>query len=724
MDTFTRVVLRHGRAVIVCWLLAACIAATFAMRLPSVIHGSTDAIRESESGEVTQAIDDNFGKGAGYLLTVVVDNNDTQVSDPCYVAAVDQIADVLSAVSGVRSVRHYWNTGAPELLGGNGTSALLLVQTSVGSFFEAEDLTGPLRAALRDGRLSPGFSAIVTGTPAMFHDLTRNSSADLLKAERIGIPLTLLILLIVFRAPLAAALPLVLAFVAVTISSAGLYFLSRWLPMSVFAQNVVSMVGLGVGVDYALFTVSRFRAHLARGQSVREAAHGAALATGPAILVSGIAVGIGFLALLLVRARFLHSIALGGLLVVAVAVLATVTLLPVLMQFLGTALNWPHRFAPAVGADAKSGSWARWASRVMQRPWSYAVAALVVLALLIVPALRMVQRNASMDDIPLEFEARQGFEQLQKNFVGGSMGPVVLLVQSRPGRNLHEETSHDAVVALASRLVADPGVATGSIAREVISGDGKTALITVLPKSAPERPETIELVKRLRADRWPEASDGGFTVKVGGTTAMILDFDAELFGSLWRVIPAVLTVTFVVLLVAFRSVLIPVKAVLMNLLSVLAAYGFLVLVFQDGIGASILGIDPPGGLNSLVVLMLFTILFGLSMDYEIFLLQQVQEEYRRSGDNRGAVASGLERSGRLITSAALIMVCLFGSFAATQLTATREFGLGLAFAVALDATVIRLLLVPALMELFGAANWWLPAPRSWQRPIRLESTVS
>jgi RND superfamily putative drug exporter len=189
---------------------------------------------------------------------------------------------------------------------------------------------------------------------------------------------------------------------------------------------------------------------------------------------------------------------------------------------------------------------------------------------------------------------------------------------------------------------------------------------------------------------------------------MIVDFDAELFGSLWRIVPAVLAVTFMVLLIAFRSVLIPAKAVLTNLVSVLAAYGFLVLVFQQGAGAALLHIDPPGGLNSMVVLMLFTILFGLSMDYEVFLLRQIEHEYRRSGDNRTAVAAGLARSAGLITSAAAIMVCLFGSFGFTQLTATREFGLGLAFAVALDATLIRLVLVPAMMELFGVANWWWP----------------
>ena len=215
-------------------------------------------------------------------------------------------------------------------------------------------------------------------------------------------------------------------------------------------------------------------------------------------------------------------------------------------------------------------------------------------------------------------------------------------------------------------------------------------------------------MRELRNSPWTDARDAGLEVHIGGYSAGILDFDDELFGSLKRVVPVVLVTTFLVLAFVFRSVIIPFKAIVMNLLSVLASYGFLVYVFQDGIGANLIGLVPPGGLNSFIVLMLFTILFGLSMDYEVFLLSRIREEYERTGNNREAVASGLAHTGGLITSAALIMVVLFGSFGFTQLTATREFGLGLAFAVAVDATLIRIVLVPTLMKLFGAANWWFP----------------
>lgn len=217
------------------------------------------------------------------------------------------------------------------------------------------------------------------------------------------------------------------------------------------------------------------------------------------------------------------------------------------------------------------------------------------------------------------------------------------------------------------------------------------------------------MVYELRSSSWTEARNAGLEVRIGGFSASILDFDDELFGSLTRVVPVVLVITFLVLAFVFRSVAIPLKAIAMNLISVLASYGFLVYLFQDGIGAGLIGLDPPGGLNSFIVLILFTILFGLSMDYEVFLLSHIREEYERTGDNREAVANGLARTGGLITSAALIMVVLFGSFGFTRLTATREFGLGLAFAVALDATLIRVVLVPIFMSLMGRANWWFPS---------------
>jgi RND superfamily putative drug exporter len=376
----------------------------------------------------------------------------------------------------------------------------------------------------------------------------------------------------------------------------------------------------------------------------------------------------------------------------------------------------------------------------MTHPWRYLVPTLVVLAVLIVPTLRLKAWNMGARDLSPTMEARQGYELLNRDFSAGWMGPIAILVKSRDSETLWSPRHEKEISAMQSRLSSDPrahsvggfpdlldrlGSARGQIrsrsdlpqpmqsaSSQVISEDSRSALILLVPRSAPESEEAMTLVRELRAEPWNGASDVGLSVEIGGLGASVQDFNSELFGSLKRVIPIVLGITFIGLVLTFRSIVVPLKAITMNLISVLAAYGFLVCVFQDGVGAGMIGLVPPGGLNSFIVLMLFTILFGLSMDYEVFLLSRIREEYQRTGDNAKSVVSGLAQTGGLITSAAVIMVVLFGSFGFTRLTATREFGLGLAFAVALDATLIRVILVPVLMGLLGRANWWFPSLRA------------
>ena len=742
MNTLIEFVLKHRRIVLALWAVCLLAAIPLSLRLPSVIQGSSEAIRGSESEYVNRTLQREFGKGSAYTAVIVVQSAQTPAADPVFATAIRELDGFLAGTGDVRSVTHAWNSSAGELIGGDGKSALLLVQPKADSLSEAESFTAMLRGRLAEAPLPKGFSAKVTGPSAMFYDINQNSSADLLRAEMIGVPLTLIILLAVCGAPLAAALALVLAFAAVTLSAAVLYLLSPWLPVTVFAQNAISIIGLGAGVDYCLFVLYRYRAALKQGMPSAEALLSAWKGAGPAVIVAGLAVGAGFLALFLVNARVLHSLAIGGLLVTTGAVAAAVTLLPVLLHYLGKQINW---YADAARESAVNRVLQKWgerlARRVIGRPWLYLVASLVLVAGLAAPALRMNSWSVGVTDLPPVFEAREGYELLDRNFEKGWMGPVVLLLESGPEGDLWQERSRQAVLAIAARLRDDGQVAqihgfsrviealggAENVAHAhsprqdaglsgVINADGTVAVLNVIPRYPPESREMMEFVRELRARQWPEAESAGITVKVGGTSALINDFDTEMFESLWRVIPAVLAVSFLALLFFFRSVLVPLKAVAVNLLCVLAAYGFLVLVFQDGFG--VVGVGSTGGLNSFVVLMLFTILFGLSMDYEIVLLRQIQEHYRRTGDNSAAVASGLGRSAGVITSAAAIMVCLFGSLLFTQLAATRQFGLGLAFAVALDASLIRLLIIPATMVLLGRANWWFPGG-AHVRPARL-----
>ena len=734
--------LRHRVAVVVVWLVVIGFAGALAARLPGVLQGGADAVPGTESDRVTRTLGREFGLGTLYQFLVVFHSDSVTTDDPRFTEAVEGVTRAVQALPAVRSVETAWGSRRIELLGSDSKSALAVVTPEVRTFYAAERFTAELRRAIRTVAIPAGVAVEDTGATAMLYDLDEHSSSDLLAAERIGLPLTLVILLLVFGAPLAALLPVVLALVATLIGLAGLYAVSGWVPVSVFAENVTSMIGLGVGVDYALFIASRNREALMRGASAREAAVEALDAAGHSVLFSGATVAVGFLALFLVRARFLHTLALGGIFVVAAAVVASMTLLPVLLSAFGPALHWPRRIRTPV-ISARPAPWARWATLVMRWPWVFLALALAVLLALSAPVLRLRAWNIGARHLPVEMEARRGYDALAPGFARGWMGPVVLMVEAPKDSTVLAGASRQALLAIANELQADPGAGLvlglpqvlehssfadlvlrtpedlpgplKEIGRAVVSRDGRVGIAVFVTPGDPSDPETMSWLRAMRARRWPQADAAGLRLSWGGTSSIMADFDDELFGSIPRVMLFVVLSTFIVLMLMFRSLIIPLKATVLNVLSVLAAYGFLVLVFQDGHGARLIGLDPPGGLNSFIVLMLFTILFGLSMDYEVFLLSRVREHYLATGDNDAAVAQGLAQSGRIITSAALIMISIFAAFGFTRLVPTREFGLGLAFAVALDATLIRVVMVPALMTLSGRWNWWFPG-RAKPRP--------
>ena len=733
--TAERLIARR-RTVIALWIVIAIVAGVLASRISGVLQGGADAIPGSDSDRATRLLERAFGKGTLYQFLVVLHDSTTATDDPLYVDAAARIERALSALPNVRTVESPWNSDRPELIGGDWHTALMVVTPNVESFHAAEHLTADLRRAIAAIERPAGFEAAVTGAMATLYDLDQRSSSDLLAAERVGLPVTLVILLAVFGTPLAALLPLVLALVAVSIGLAGLWALHSWMPVSVFAENVVSMIGLGVGVDYALFVLSRHREEEARGHAPAAAAAIAMRAAGHSVAFSGATVMVGFLALFLVRAPFLHAIAIGGMIVVAAAVLASMTLLPALLAMLGRAIHWPKRAATPVRDDARATLWMRWAELVMRRPWPFLVASSLVLLIFVVPVFRLQAWNIGATDLPPDTEARRGHELLAARFPDGWTGPIIGVIEARDsasvwspearaaiagfGRELEHTVPEGLVLgmpqlidrlgtlAFPARTTADLPEQIRPAARKVASEDGRIAVVALITPEESADPRTMRTLRGLRSRSWPALDAAGLDVRWGGSAAVMADFDAELFGRLPLVIALVVLATFIVLAVLFRSIVIPLKATLLNVLSVLAAYGFLVLVFQDGHGAGLLGLDPPGGLNSFIVLMLFTILFGLSMDYEVFLLARVREEYLATGDNARAVAVALGRTARIITCAALIMISIFASFGFTRLIPTRELGLGLAFAVALDATVIRMVLVPALMVVSGKWNWWWP----------------
>jgi len=737
MTGLLRCAIERPRIVIAAWLLLMVAAAFLALHLPGVVRGGVDDIPGSPSQLAMQSMRRGFGADSEFTFPVVLESTQVSARDMRFGESVTRLERLMLDSGNVRSVRHFWNTGATELLGADGRSALLLVSPRANSVEQAKISSRTIRAELGAADLGPTFSAKATGSAAVLEDMNRHSADDLLAAERVAVPLTLIILVLAFAAPLAACLPLLLAFAAVLISLGGLAVIGQYMPVSVFARNAVTMIGLGVGVDYALVLLSRYRAELAQGCPASGALATAAMRSGAAVAVSGLTVATGFFALLLVPIPGMPSLAIGGALVVLVAVAATLTLMPAVLSQAGERVFWP--FSPSARRQPRmrtAAIWSRWANFVMRRAWLAIVVGLAVVAILVTPAFHIKSWYPGAKDLPRTLEARQGADALQKNFGEGWLGPVALVLESEGGGTVWEPARQRAVLAVARRLAGDPRVAqvggfpslllelgalretidsrdalpssAQSLAAGAVSRSGRHALIVLIPSDAPESPRTLALVDELRRDTWPEVRATSLSVRIAGSSAAILDFDQELFGALWRVIPAALLVTYLILLIQFRSVLIPLKAILLNLVSVLASWGLLVLVFQYGAGASLLGLDAPGGLNGFVVLMLFTILFGLSMDYEVFLLSRIKEEREQGADNATAVRRGIEHTAGTITSAALVMVCIFASFACTNLVATQQFGIGLAFAVLIDATLIRVVLVPALMQLLGSRNWWMP----------------
>ena len=568
---------------------------------------------------------------------------------------------------------------------------------------------------------SGGVERHLVGQQAMWAGMQDLTKEDLESAERIGLPVVLIILLAVFGSLAAASLPLALGFASVAITGAVIYFLSQATPMSVFVTNIASMIGIGVAVDYSLFVLARYREEI-RGGAERVGARRIALRTsGLAVAFSGITVMLSLAGLYVVNSTTIRSMAMGAIIVVAVSILAAVTLLPVLLSLLGRRAYARGRIAlvasllvrmartrrrrPGSTTEArrKVGFWERWTSAVTRRPWVAALATAAVLLALAIPALSLDFGNGALRQFPEGNETRVGAELAAQKGGPGATGPAQVIAELRSGRTSDPE-NRAALSSYASELQQDPEVA--QVSRPQPSRDGRGALITVAPRHDPESPQAEALVERLRAE--PDALDGVADVQVGGATAFNKDFIDLVSGSMWKILLFVLVFSYLVLFLLLRSVLLPLKAVVMNLLSVAAAYGVLVMVFQYGWFDSLLGFDSLGYVNAMTPPFLLAIVFGLSMDYEVFLLSRIRERYEATGDTATSVAQGLRASAGTISSAALIMVAVFGVFAGTGTPSIKEIGVGMSVAIALDATLVRLILVPATMEIMGRWNWWLP----------------
>jgi RND superfamily putative drug exporter len=542
---------------------------------------------------------------------------------------------------------------------------------------------------------------------SMFTDQTQP------KSELIGILAAVIILLIAFGSVLAMGLPIMTALAGIGTGLAIVTLLAAFTDVPSFAPQVTAMIGIGVGIDYALFISTRYREALHEGIEPEAAVVHAVDTSGRAVLFAGGTVVISLLGLFVIGLAFIRGMAMGAALAVLMVMLAAVTLLPAVLGFVGRTIDkWSLPWAKHPKPPDET-VWARWSRTVQRRPWPVAIAGLAILLVLAIPAADLRLGVADAGNDPGKFTTRRAYDLLSEGFGPGFNGPLLVATQLRSPSDLA------AMQRVADAIEKTPDVV--HVGRVIPSSNGKAAFVQVVAKGSPQDASTTRLVHKLRDSVIPAAAAGStLDPHVGSQTAVGVDLADTMGQRLPYMFLLILLLSFILLMLVFRSLLVPLKAVIMNLLSIGAAYGVIVAIFQNGWGKSLLGIGKEGPIEAWVPMMLFAIVFGLSMDYEVFLLSRIKEEYDRYHDNAAAVAHGLAKTARLITAAAAIMICVFGSFVLSDMRVLKLVGFGLAFAVFIDATVVRLVLVPATMELLGDKNWWFPKWLEWLPRVQVE----
>jgi len=727
---------RHRRWILIAWGVALLVAAPFSLRQSDHLTSGGGIAPGSQSSVVDASIK-NFPSAQQNQQGVLI-RAPRGIAGRALAHRAKEARLIADTVQGVSAAR----LNEPETRTLAKVGLAFVPVTLAGNQDSRVDAAVKLRKRLGVGSsVGDGPTRYLVGQDSLWAALHELQKKQLASAELVGFPVTLIILFATFGALAAAVLPLALAAITVTLTGGVVYFLSQVTPMSTFVTNAASMIGIGVAIDYSLFILARYRQELSSG-SERDAARRIALASsGRAVIFSGVTVLISLLGILLVNSTLLRSMAFGMIVVVALSVLAAVTLLPALIDLFGRRVDpsarrgrWllerlrirtRSRLTRDSGKDPGKGAafWTRWTHLVMRRPVLSVVVATTVLIALALPVLKIHLDESAIAQFPRNDEARNGTLLAAHAFGPGRLGPVQELVTFKQGAAGFSPNA-SALGAHLRSVRELPQVA--SVDPLSISRDGKAVLVSLIPRSSPEAMPARQLVGELRGRQTSGSPLSQVaTVNVGGNTALPQDFASLIGGSMWKIALFVLILSYFVLLLMLRSLILPLKAIVMTALSVMAAYGVLVAVFQMRWLDGVLGYHSPGYVEASAPPLLLALVFGLSMDYEVFLLSRVREFAQTGVDSRTAVARGLIASAGTITSAALIMVSVFAAFGAVGEPTVKQVGVGLAVAIALDATVVRLVLVPATMELLGKWNWWLPsALERWLPRIASEAHSS
>jgi RND superfamily putative drug exporter len=727
------VIVRHRFWIAAFWISAAIVLVPKAARLPAVLETGAN-VEDSESSRVERLLAGPLRSAyADYVVLVVggLPSPSTEVG----ATALRQALAPLAEARGVVGVVSYLDFPDTLLLGPRGSGALVLVGLSSGDS-RPDQLIPALRAIVAQTAADlraehPDVTLRWTGVSALNVDLRRTSANDVQRAERRALPLTAAILLLAFGAVAAAVLPVITAALAIALALGAAAVAAGLWPMSILLQSVVPMLGLGLGIDYALLMVSRFRDALAEHGDARAAAVEASRQAGHTILLSAATVALGFVVLLTVPLNEMRAIAVGGLVVVVSCALLTTTLLPGALATLGSRIDW-GRVRRRKSRQASVRMWTRWGRIVTARPWTFVVLGALPLVLLATQAGRLRTGLPRGDWLPSSMESTQALNDLRAMGRGGVIQSIRIVVTLPAHAYVWQAAGWDGIARYAAALEEHPrivrvrsivGVAkTVGLSRSALlampelahglttgltSEDGRLVLLELIPSEAVTPDDAVSLVREIRSAGPAQLGLEGATVHVGGLPALNADYQDAVAGRFAGVVGLVVAGTMLALFLGFRSVLVPLKAVALNLLSVGAAFGAVTLVFQDGHGASLLGVSEPlGAVFSSVPLVVFCIVFGLSMDYEVFLMTRVREARRAGLGDREAIVEALGRTGQVITNAAAIMLVVFAAFTLGDVLIIKMLGFALAVTVLLDATIVRMVVGPALLQLAGRWNWW------------------
>jgi putative drug exporter of the RND superfamily len=687
---------RHHYPTIAVWLVAAAVL---------VVAGQASGDKTNDnltlpgtgSTVATELLEDNLPEQAYGSNPLAIESKGGPLTEPRYAKAIEETGKRLQAMPEVNSAISPLSPAGAEFLSKDRTVAYFPVVLGVGP----GELTEEQAEAVLDAAGPAKRAGLETSVGAYVGQ--QLSKPDTGVSDAIGIAAAIVILLFAFGTATAMVMPIGSAIIGLAISLSIIRLLENAVEVPSVAATLATMIGLGVGIDYALFIVTRHKLQLGEGMELRESIARATATAGGAVVFAGFTVVIALCSLAFAGIPLVSTLGFTAAIAVVVAVCAAATLLPAMLGALGPhidSLRVPGTKSGAEGTEPHG--WRRWARGVAGKPWRSALAALAVLIVLALPIFQLELGQNDLSALPKSTTARQNYDSLTKGFGPGVNGP--LLIASKYQDTEEAQRSLPGLVKAVDRA---PDVA--AVSEPTVDKSGTVAVFTVISKSAPWADETVSLVEGLRDETIPAAvagTDGA--AYVGGQTAGYIDLATKIAEKLPLMIAIVVGLSFIVLLLAFRSLLVPVKAAAMNLLSVAAAYGVVTAVFQLGWASSLIGLDHSIPIVSFVPLLMFAILFGLSMDYEVFLLTQMREHYRKHEDEKEAVIEGLANTGRVITSAAAIMVCVFTSFVLNGNPIVKEFGVGLAVAIAIDSTLVRCLLVPAVMVLLGKRAWWLP----------------